>query len=37
MDNVIGFITVALSFPISFFLARGFLRGLIRLVTGPER
>jgi hypothetical protein len=37
MDGVVGFITVALSFPVSFFLARGFLRGVIRLVTGSQR
>jgi hypothetical protein len=37
MDSVVGLITVALSFPVSFFLARGFLRGVIRLVTGQQR
>jgi hypothetical protein len=37
MDGVVGFIMVALSFPVSFFMARGFLRGIIRLVTGPQR
>jgi hypothetical protein len=37
MDSVVGFITVALSFPVSFLLARGFLRGVIRLVTGQQR
>jgi hypothetical protein len=37
MDSVVGFIAVALSFPVSFLLARGFLRGVIRLVTGPQQ
>ncbi len=37
MDSVIGYVTVALSFPVSFFVARGFLRGVIRLVTGSQR
>jgi hypothetical protein len=36
MENVLGFVVmVAIAFPLSFFLARGCLRGVIRLVTGP--
>ena len=35
MENVLGFVLmVAVAFPLSFFMARGFLSGVIRLVTG---
>lgn len=37
MDNVFGCIVMAgLTFPISFLVARACLRGVIRVVTGPE-
>jgi hypothetical protein len=37
MDNVFGcLLMAAVTFPISFFLARGCLRGVIRLVTGEQ-
>jgi hypothetical protein len=36
MDNVVGCILMAaITFPVSFFVARGCLRGFIRIVTGP--
>ncbi len=35
MDNVFGCVlTAAITFPLSLFVARGCLRGLIRIVTG---
>jgi hypothetical protein len=35
MDNVFGCIAmVAITFPVSFFMARACLRGVIRVVTG---
>jgi hypothetical protein len=35
MANVLGCILMAaITFPVSFFIARGCLRGLIRIVTG---
>jgi hypothetical protein len=34
MGNIGTVIIVAISFPVSFFVARGCLRGVIRLVTG---
>jgi hypothetical protein len=38
MDNVLGCIVMAtVTLPVSFFLARGCLRGLVRIVTGPSR
>jgi hypothetical protein len=38
MDNVLGCILMAaVTLPVSFFLARGCLRGLVRMVTGSER
>ena len=38
MNGVVSCIVmVALSFPVSFFVARSCLRGVIRLVTGPQR
>ena len=37
MANILGVVLMAvISFPVSFFLARGCLRGVIRLVTGEE-
>ena len=37
MDNVFGCILMAaITFPVSFYLARVCLRGVIHLVTGPE-
>ena len=37
MDNIFGCILMAaITFPVSFFLARGCLRGVIRIVTGGE-
>jgi len=37
MDNVFGCVLMAaITFPVSFFVARSCLRGLIRIVTGPE-
>jgi hypothetical protein len=37
MTNVLGVIlTAAISFPVSFFVARSCLRGVIRLVTGGD-
>ena len=37
MDNILGCIVmVAITFPVSFFMARGCLRGVIRIVTGGE-
>jgi hypothetical protein len=38
MDNVIAYILMAaISLPLSFFLARGCLRGVMRLMSGPVR
>ena len=38
MENIIGCIaTAAITFPISFFLARGCLRGVVRLISGTSR
>ena len=38
MDSVIGFAVVAaISFPVSFFVARSCLRGVIRIITGSDR
>ncbi len=37
MENVLGNIAIiAISFPISYFLARACLRGVIRLMTGSS-
>jgi len=37
MDNILGCVLMAaITFPLSFFIARSFLRGVIRLVTGSE-
>jgi hypothetical protein len=37
MDNVLACVLMAaISFPVSFFIARGCLRGVIRLVTGSH-
>jgi hypothetical protein len=38
MENVLGCILMAaIAFPVSFFAARGCLRGFIRIVTGPDK
>lgn len=38
MENVIGCVAmVAITFPVSFLVARGCLRGVIRLLVGSER
>jgi len=38
MENVLGCaLMVAITFPVSFFLARGCLRAVIRLVAGSDR
>ena len=38
MEGVLGCILmIAITFPVSFYVARGCLRGVIRLVTGGER
>ena len=35
MDNIVGCVLmVAVTFPLSFFVARGCLHGVIRMVTG---
>jgi hypothetical protein len=37
MANVLGCVLMAaITFPVSFFVARGCLRGVIRIVTGGE-
>lgn len=37
MDSVFGCVLMAaITFPVSFFVARGCLRGLIRLMAGGE-
>ena len=37
MDNILGCVLmIAITFPISFLVARTCLRGVIRLVTGGE-
>lgn len=38
MENVIGCVLmVGITFPVSFFVARGCLRGVIRLIAGSGR
>ena len=38
MDNILGCILMAaITLPVSFFLARACLLGLVRIVTGNER
>jgi len=38
MENVVSCVLmVAITFPVSFVVARGCLRGVIRIVTGGER
>ena len=38
MENVLGCVLmVVITFPVSFFVARGCLRGLIRIIAGSER
>jgi hypothetical protein len=37
MENLLGSVLMAaITFPVSFFLARGCLRGVIRIVTAPR-
>jgi len=37
MTSLLGcLLMVAITFPVSFLVARGFLRGVIRIVTGGE-
>jgi hypothetical protein len=38
METFVGYAAMmAISFPLSFFVARGCLKGVIRIVTGGER
>ena len=38
MENLIGCaVMAAITFPVSFFVARGCLRAVIRLISGSER
>jgi hypothetical protein len=38
MENLVGcLLTAAITFPVSFLVARTCLRGVIRVVTGPEK
>jgi len=38
MENVIGCVAMAaITFPVSFFVARGCLRGVLRLIAGSDR
>lgn len=38
MENVVGYVAMmAITFPLSFFVARGCLKGVLRIVTGGER
>jgi hypothetical protein len=38
MENLVGCILMAaIGFPVSFFVARGCLRGFIRIITGPDK
>ena len=38
MENVLGCVLmVAITFPVSFYVARGCLRGVIRLIGGNDR
>ena len=38
MENVLGcLLMAAITFPVSFLLARTCLRGVIRVVSGPEK
>ena len=38
MENVIAYLVMpAISLPLSFFLARGCLRGVVRLMSGTTR
>lgn len=38
MENVVGCVVmVAITFPVSFYVARGCLRGVIRMIRGAER
>jgi hypothetical protein len=37
MTNILGYVLMAaITFPISFFVARSCLRGVIRIVTGED-
>ncbi len=38
MDNLLAYLLMAaISLPLSFFLARGCLRGLVRIMSGASR
>ena len=38
MENFVGCILMAaIAFPVSFFVARGCLRGFVRIITGPDK
>jgi hypothetical protein len=38
MESVLGSVLMAaITFPVAFFMARGCLRGVIRIITGGER
>lgn len=38
MDNLLGVtLMAAVTFPVSFLVARACLRGILRAVTGPEK
>ena len=38
MENIVSCVLmVAITFPVSFFVARGCLRGVLRLIGGSER
>jgi hypothetical protein len=38
MENVLGCVLMAaITFPVSFLVARSCLRGVVRVVTGPEK
>jgi hypothetical protein len=36
MDNLFGFVMAAMTFPVSFLVARTCLKGVMRIVTGGE-
>jgi len=37
MENILGCVlTAAITFPVAFWVARGCLRGVIRVITGGE-
>jgi hypothetical protein len=38
MENIVAYLLMpAITLPLSFFLARGCLRGVVRLMSGPTR